>query len=158
MLLWGLTQLLSNTLGIAAIHLEFVFTNFYTRRKWQQFLSLDSVHLHQAIRFLRAEHLQIVFVPVIFVFFDGLYMYNIFNTYIYIFMYMCFWVLYMIMISICSYSVLWRYMLDWWHQFKYRQPVNNNDFNFGQSCMGPFLLYPILPRSTEERGSFPFAV
>ena len=87
MLLWGLTQLLSNTLGIAAIHLEFVFTNFYTLRKWQQFLSLDSVHLHQVIRFLRAEHLQIVFVPVIFMFFDGLYMYNIFNTYIYIYLY-----------------------------------------------------------------------
>ena len=86
------------------------------------------------------------------------YICTIYLIHIYIFMYMCFLVLYMIMISIFSYSVLWRYMLDWWHQFKYRQTVNNNDFNFGQSCMGPFLLYPILPRSTEERGSFPFAV
>ena len=86
------------------------------------------------------------------------YICTIYLIHIYIYMYMCVWVLYMIMMSIFSYSVLWRYMLDWLHQFKYRQPVNNNDFNFGQSCMGPFLLYPILPRSTEERGSFPFAV
>ena len=69
------------------------------------------------------------------------------------YMYMCFWVLYMIILSSLALHVGLITSVQISSTSK-----KNNDFNFGQSCMGPFLLYPILPRSTEERGSFPFAV